>query len=251
MLQRQRSQFFDRLRSCPGTPSLLPIDVLDSEDEKQESPQFPVGCHPQSGMGRGSAWSDDDAKVVSEAMAAKKSISRIAEENGWSWASVRKVVRKLKAEQPIRSYAGRPKKIDSSVLAIIHTFLSSAPPHTRGVLRPTSNLVPMPIACRLVLGLRCCAQFGASGPWVKFTSADPSLARWGDSNETFVRGATPGGFSNAALFHRIPNAPAAGPTHLINDGTGEQYLLGTYDEQEEVLTVTTKPQRLDCSNTDK
>ena len=58
----------------------------------------------------------------------------------------------------------------------------------------------------------CSLGYEGVGPWVKFTSADPSLTRWGYSNETgpFVRGATPGGFSNAALFHRIPDAPASG-----------------------------------------
>ena len=34
-------------------------------------------------------------------------------------------------------------------------------------------------------------------------------------------------------------------------GESEQYFFGTYDEHEEVLTVTSKPQRLDGSNTDK
>ena len=51
------------------------------------------------------------------------------------------------------------------------------------------------------------------------------------------------GGAAGALFHKIPGAPAGGPTHMINGpGTGANFLLGTYDDQKEIMTVTSPVQ---------
>jgi hypothetical protein len=93
-----------------------------------------------------------------------------------------------------------------------------------------------------------------TGHWARFTSSDPSLMHWTYTNQTFIEGAVAGGFSQGPLFHRIPNAPVGGPTHLINNGKGDAYLLGNYDATREVMVVTDPPsrsqQRLDCSTGD-
>jgi sucrose-6-phosphate hydrolase SacC (GH32 family) len=73
---------------------------------------------------------------------------------------------------------------------------------------------------------------------------------WRYTNKTFIKGAVAGGFSQGPLFHKIPNSPPGGPTHLINYGKGDAYLLGTYDSAKEELVVTSQPQRLDCSTGD-
>ena len=106
MLQRQRSQFFDRLRSCPGTPSLLPIDVLDSEDEKLDSPQFPVGCLPQSVMGRGKSWTDEEVAAVATLQEAGWKAGKIATHKGWAASSVRKLCAKLRSGVDPKRKAG-------------------------------------------------------------------------------------------------------------------------------------------------
>ena len=90
-----------------------------------------------------------------------------------------------------------------------------------------------------------------TGHRARFTSSDPSLMHWTYSNRTFIEGAVAGGFSQGPLFHRIPNAPVGGPTHLINNGKGDSYLLGVYDASREVMVVTeTISRRLDCSTGD-
>ena len=91
-----------------------------------------------------------------------------------------------------------------------------------------------------------------TGHWARFTSSDPSLMQWKYTNTTFIEGAVAGGFSQGPLFHRIPNAPASGPTHLINSGKGDEYLLGNYDETREVFVADQShpTQRLDCTTGD-
>ena len=96
----------------------------------------------------------------------------------------------------------------------------------------------------------CSLGAKGTGHWARFTSHDASLMHWTYSNATFIEGAVAGGFSQGPLFHRIPNAPATGPTHLINNGKGDSFLLGTYDATREVMVVTSLPQRLDCATGD-
>ena len=91
-----------------------------------------------------------------------------------------------------------------------------------------------------------------TGHWARFTSSDASLMSWKYSNSSFTEGAQAGGFSQGALFHRIPNAPAGAAghvTHLLNNGKGDSFLLGTYDAMREVF-VASHTQRLDCSTGD-
>ena len=103
-----------------------------------------------------------------------------------------------------------------------------------------------------------CALDGKT-PWARFTSSDPSLMKWKKADDSFTQGKDPGGAAGA-LFHsapplrcqhrsqlltrnaccvEIPNAPASGPTHMINGpGTGSDFLLGTYDSKKEIMTIT-------------
>jgi sucrose-6-phosphate hydrolase SacC (GH32 family) len=98
----------------------------------------------------------------------------------------------------------------------------------------------------------CSLGAKGTGHWARFTSSDRSLMHWKYSNKTFIEGAVAGGFSQGPLFHRIPNAPPSGPTHLINSGKGDVYLLGNYDETREVMVADQShpTQRLDCSTGD-
>jgi sucrose-6-phosphate hydrolase SacC (GH32 family) len=88
-----------------------------------------------------------------------------------------------------------------------------------------------------------------TGRWALFTSSDDSLMRWKYSNRSFIEGGAAGGFSQGPLFARIPRAALGGPTHLINSGKGDQFLLGTYDPAKEVM-IASHTQRLDCSSGD-
>eukprot|EP01052_Picozoa_sp_SAG31_P052145 SAG31_NODE_12733_length_920_cov_2.294762_1_plen_300_part_10 len=84
-----------------------------------------------------------------------------------------------------------------------------------------------------------CALNGAT-PWARFTSPDPSLMNWTMADKSFTQGVDKGGDAGA-LFHKIPGAPAGGPTHMINGpGTGATFLLGKYDAQKEIMTITEK-----------
>ena len=115
-----------------------------------------------------------------------------------------------------------------------------------------------------------CALDGQN-PWARFTSSDPSLMTWKMAERSFTQGKDAGGaagerfpvgFSLAsasqgcsfwglatlrnpvsghagALFHKIPGAPAGGPTHMINGpGTGAGFYLGNYDSKKEIMTIT-------------
>lgn len=62
--------------------------------------------------------------------------------------------------------------------------------------------------------------------------------RWKMADSSFTKGVDKG-CDAGALFHKIPNAPAGGPTHMIDGpGTGANFYLGTYDAQKEIMTVT-------------
>jgi hypothetical protein len=83
-----------------------------------------------------------------------------------------------------------------------------------------------------------CAFGGDPGPWARFTSSDPSLMKWKMADKSFTKGVDKG-CDAGALFHKIPGAPSAGPTHMIDGpGSGSAFLLGTYDSQQEIMTVT-------------
>ena len=113
-------------------------------------------------------------------------------------------------------------------------------------------VTPSPIALkkRPYWNMLCSLGSKGVGLWARFTSSDPSLMHWRYSNQTFIEGAVAGGFSQGPLFGRIPNAEVGGPTHLINNGKGDSFLLGRYDPAKEVMVVTMPPQRLDCTTGD-
>eukprot|EP01052_Picozoa_sp_SAG31_P023377 SAG31_NODE_1923_length_6914_cov_3.243580_7_plen_609_part_00 len=98
-----------------------------------------------------------------------------------------------------------------------------------------------------------CSYFG-NGTWSRYTTTDPRLQSWELADEHFLRGVKFSGwrgrqFAAGALFHRIPNAPPGGPTHLISgpcsqmDGptevscAGATFFVGTYDAQSESMTI--------------
>ena len=81
-----------------------------------------------------------------------------------------------------------------------------------------------------------CALNGGA-PWVRYTSNDSSLMHWKEADTSFTKGIDKGAAAGA-LFHKIPGAPAAGPTHMINANTGSAFYLGTYDSTKEIMTVT-------------
>ena len=88
-----------------------------------------------------------------------------------------------------------------------------------------------------------CALNGVA-PWARYTSADASLMTWKLADPSFTytaNGTLPDDkFGNNAagpMFHEIPNPKARFPTHIINVGGGERFMLGTYDNKTERLLL--------------
>ena len=63
-----------------------------------------------------------------------------------------------------------------------------------------------------------CALNGKA-PWARYTSTDPNLMTWKLAANSFTQGVDTGAAAGA-LFHKLPNAPAAGPAYMINSNTG-------------------------------
>lgn len=87
-------------------------------------------------------------------------------------------------------------------------------------------------------------SFGQGKSWARYTASNTSsLLRWKLADQHFTNVVGGGG---GALFHAIPNAPANGPTHLINGNTGSEFWLGNYDSRREAMTLTSHAaQRID------
>ena len=86
-----------------------------------------------------------------------------------------------------------------------------------------------------------------AGHWSKYTSQKSDLLKWKLDPKPFSQ--TPDGKPapvwpcSGPYFHKLPGAPAGGPTHLLQGGCdGDDFSLGTYDSETEVLTVTSHAQ---------
>ena len=92
-----------------------------------------------------------------------------------------------------------------------------------------------------------CAYEGGT-VWARYTSSDPALLHWRVAARQFTAPRAVGNGLSGPLFHRIPNAPPGGPSHMINADTGSSFYLGDYDSTSERLNITSGRQTIDSSS---